>query len=52
MFDALSHPSRRRILLLVSEHSRRDDEVLGVEEIAPLLHLIHDNQDELPTEWP
>jgi len=98
MFDALSHPYRRRILLLVSEHNPRDEgefsvdaletadddlELLTTElyhahlpkladsgyiewnedthtirrgpnftEIAPLLRLMHEHQDELPDGWP
>lgn len=98
MFDALSHPYRRRILLLVSEHNPRDEDELSVEdlateeddlellttelyhahlpklaeagyiewdedartirrgpnfdEIAPLLRLMHDHQEELPDGWP
>ncbi|WP_255150157.1 helix-turn-helix domain-containing protein [Halorarius halobius] len=98
MFDALSHPYRRRILLLVSEHNPRDEDEFSVEdlatedddlellttelyhahlpklaeagyiewdedmrtirrgpnfdEIAPLLHLMHDHQEELPEGWP
>ena len=98
MFDALSHPYRRRILLLVSEHNPRDEDEFSVEElatedddlellstelyhahlpklaesgyiewdedihsirrgpnfdeIAPLLRLMNDHQDELPEGWP
>jgi hypothetical protein len=97
MFDVLSHPYRRRVLLLVSEANPRgedefspsdvatddDAELLTTElfhshlpklaesgfidwdrdthtirrgdrfdEIAPLLRLMHDHQDELPADWP
>ena len=98
VFDALNHPYRRRILLLVSEHNPRDEDEFSVEElateddelellrtelyhahlpklaesgyiewdqniqsirrgpnfdeIAPLLRLMDDHQDELPEEWP
>jgi hypothetical protein len=98
MFDALRHPYRRRILLLVGDHNPRDEEEFSVEElatedddrellttelyhahlpklaeagyiewdegtetirrgpsfeeIAPLLALMHDHQDELPEGWP
>jgi hypothetical protein len=34
MFDALSHPYRRRILLLVSERNPRDGDELSVEVLA------------------
>lgn len=33
-FDALSHPYRRRILLLVSEHNPRDEDEFSVEDLA------------------
>jgi hypothetical protein len=98
MFDALKHPYRRRILMLVSEHNPRDENEFDVEnlategddlellttelyhahlpkladagyiewdedthtirrgpnfeEIAPLLRLMDDHQDELPEGWP
>jgi len=98
VFDALSHPYRRRILLLISEHNPRDEDEFSVvelatedddlellttelyhahlpklsqsgyiewdedihsirrgpnfDEIAPLLRLIDDHQDELPAGWP
>ncbi|WP_433629501.1 winged helix-turn-helix domain-containing protein [Halomicrococcus sp. NG-SE-24] len=98
IFDALSHPYRRRILLLVSEHNPRDEDEFSVvelatedddlellttelyhahlpklaesgyiewdedihsirrgpnfDEIAPLLRLMDDYQDELPEGWP
>jgi Ser-tRNA(Ala) deacylase AlaX len=98
MFDALKHPYRRRILMLVSEHNPRDENEFNVknlatedddlelfttelyhahlpkladagyiewdedthtirrgqnfEEIAPLLRLMDDHQDELPEGWP
>jgi hypothetical protein len=34
MFDALRHPYRRRILLLVSEHNPRDEDEFSVEDLA------------------
>lgn len=34
LFDALSHPYRRRILLLVSEHNPRDEDEFSVEDLA------------------
>ena len=34
VFDAFSHPYRRRILLLVSEHNPRDEDEFSVEELA------------------
>lgn len=98
MFDVLKNPYRRRILMLVSGHNRRDEDEFTVEdlategdnlellttelyyahlpkltesgyvewdegthtirrgpnfdEIAPLLRLMHDHQDELPNGWP
>jgi hypothetical protein len=98
MFDALTHPYRRRILMLVSEQNPRDEEEFVVEnlstedddlellttelshvhlpkladagyiewdehtqtirrgpnfeEIAPLLRLMTEHQDELPADWP
>jgi len=98
MFEALRHPYRRRILLLVSEHNPRDEDEFNVEdlatesddlellttelyhvhlpklaeseyiewdedghtirrgpnfdEIAPLLALMDEHQDELPNGWP
>jgi DNA-binding transcriptional ArsR family regulator len=97
MFDALKHPSRRRILLLVSEHESRDGDGVAVtdlategaleplatelyhahlpklaeagyiewnggtqtirqgpdyEEIEPLLRLMSEHRNELPTDWP
>jgi hypothetical protein len=98
MFDALKHPYRRRILMLVSEHNPRDEDEFTIEnlatddedlellttalyhthlpklvdagyiewdegshiirrgpnfeEIAPLLRLMDDHQDELPEGWP
>jgi len=98
MFDALSHPYRRRILVLLDEHNPRDADEFSVEdlatedddlelltselyhahlpklaeagyiewdedtqvirrgpnfaEIAPLLRLMTDHQDELPDGWP
>lgn len=98
MFNALRHPYRRRILMLVSEHNPRDEDEFSVEdlatddddlellttelyhahlpklakagyiewdeedrtirrgpnfnEIAPLLRLMTDHQDELPDGWP
>lgn len=98
MFDVLSHPYRRRVLMLVGEHNPRDEDEFVVEdittedddlellttelyhvhlpkladagyidwdedthtirrgpnfeEIAPLLRLMDDHQDELPTGWP
>jgi hypothetical protein len=97
-FDALRHPYRRRILMLVSEHNPRDEDEFAAEEItaaaddlelltielyhvhlpklveagyidwdeetrtirkgsdfeeiAPLLRLMTDHQDELPADWP
>lgn len=34
MFDALRHPYRRRILLLVTEHNPRDEDEFQVEDLA------------------
>jgi len=34
LFDALRHPYRRRILMLVSEHNPRDEEEFSVEDLA------------------
>jgi len=34
IFDALRHPYRRRILLLVSEHNPRGEDEFGVEDLA------------------
>jgi hypothetical protein len=34
VFDALSHPYRRRILMLVSEHNPRDEDEFSVEDLA------------------
>ena len=34
MFDALAHPYRRRILLLVSERNPRDEDEVSVEDLA------------------
>ncbi|WP_435349270.1 helix-turn-helix domain-containing protein [Haloarchaeobius sp. HRN-SO-5] len=97
-FDALSHPTQRRILMLLSERNPRDEVEFSFEdiateeddlelftselyhahlpklaeegyiewdadartvrrgwnfdEIAPLLHLLHEHQDELPDGWP
>lgn len=98
LFDALRHPYRRRILMLVNEHNPRDEDEFSVgeleteddavaltavelyhahlpklaeagyiewdadtqtirrgpnfDEIAPLLQLMADHEDELPTGWP
>lgn len=98
MFDALTHPQRRRILMLVSEHNPRDEDEFvlkdittedddlellttqlyhthlpkladagyiewdkeahtirqgpNFEEIAPLLRLMTDHQEDLPADWP
>ena len=34
MFDMLSHPYRRRILLLVSEHNPRDEDEFRIADLA------------------
>jgi hypothetical protein len=34
MFDALKHPYRRRILVLVNEHNFRDEDEFAAEEIT------------------